>query len=212
MKLLLVINASGRTNRSITRHLTQRFSAVWSLRHPTGRIINCDLGVNPPPPVNEAWIAAAFSKQEELTPTMSEALALSDAMIEELNEADAIVLGVPMYNFGAPAQLKAYIDQIVRIGKTFAFDPKDPTGPYRPLLADRPVVMIASAGDGSLHPGGALAHLNFLEPHLVTVLNFIGLSDISFVRVGYDEFRDDRFKQSLAAAELSIDQLADRLA
>jgi FMN-dependent NADH-azoreductase len=56
--------------------------------------------------------------------------------------------------------------------------------------------VIASAGDGSLYPGGNLAHLNFMEPHLITVLNFIGLSDISFVRVGYEEYKDDRFKQS----------------
>jgi FMN-dependent NADH-azoreductase len=211
MKSLLVINSSGRTTRSITRHLTHRFSAGWILRHSTGRIINRDLGTNPPPAVNESWIAAAFAEPGQFTPSMSEALAISDAMIEEIIQANAIALGVPMYNFGVPAQLKAYIDQIVRIGKTFAFDLNDAAGPYRPLLTTKPVIIIASAGDGSLHPGGSLAHLNFLEPHLTTVLNFIGLSDISFVRAGYDEYKDDRFKQSLAAAELAVDQLVDQL-
>jgi FMN-dependent NADH-azoreductase len=181
------------------------------LRHPTGRIINRDLGVNPPPAVNEAWIAAAFAPSDQFTAPMSDALAISDTLIGEINEAEAIVIGAPMYNFGVPAQLKAYVDQIVRIGKTFAFEPTDPENPYRPLIHPKPVVLVISVGDGSLHPGGPLAHLNFLEPHLVTVLNFIGLSDISFVRVGYDEYKDDRFKKSLADAEAEVDRIVDRL-
>ena len=113
-------------------------------------------------------------------------MALSETLIEELIEADAIVLGVPMYNFGMPAQLKAYFDEIVRVGRTFAFD-ADASEPYRPLLSSKPVVVIVSVGDGSLLPGGTLAHLNFLEPHLEAILAFIGLTDITFVRAGYDE-------------------------
>lgn len=211
MKSLLVINSSARSARSITRHLTHRYASGWTLRHPTGRIINRDLGLNPPPAVSESWIAAAFAKPNQLTPSMSDALAASEELIGEIERADAIVIGAPMYNFGAPAQLKAYIDQIVRIGRTFDFEPSDLENPYRPLLAPKPVVIVISAGDGSLHPGGSLAHLNFLEPHLVTVLNFIGLSNISFVRAGYDEYKDDRFKKSLADAELTVDRLVDHL-
>ncbi|MFY0532543.1 hypothetical protein [Nannocystis pusilla] len=72
--------------------------------------------------------------------------------------------------------------------------------------------MIVSLGDGALNPGGALAHLNFLEPHLRTCLGFIGLTDVTFVRVGFDEFQDGRFRASVAAAEASVDELAARLA
>jgi FMN-dependent NADH-azoreductase len=167
------------------------------------------LGVNPPAPVDASWIAAAFAKPGETN--TSNALAASDAFIEEIHQADAIVIGAPMYNFGVPAQLKAYIDQIVRLGKTFTFDPMDAAEPYRPLLASKPVVEVISVGDGEIHPGGSLAHLNFLEPHLVTVLNFIGLKDISFVRVGYEEYKDERFKKSLADAELAVDRLIKQL-
>lgn len=211
MKSLLIINSSARSARSITRHLTHRYAAGWTLRHPTGQIVNRDLGLNPPPAVSESWIAAAFAKPGQLTPSMSDALAVSEELIGEIERADAIVIGAPMYNFGAPAQLKAYIDQIVRIGRTFDFEPSDIENPYRPLVPSKPVVIVISVGDGSLHPGGCLAHLNFLEPHLVTVLNFIGLSDISFVRAGYDEYKDDRFKKSLADAELTVDRLVDQL-
>ena len=95
---------------------------------------------------------------------------------------------------------------------TFDFEPSDLENPYRPLVTPKPVAIVTSAGDGSLHPGGSLAHLSFLEPHLVTVLNFVGLTDISFVRVGYDdEYKDDRFKKSLADAELAVDHLVDQL-
>ena len=210
MNTLLVINTSSRTARSITRRLTQRYAEGWNLRHPAGRIIHRDLGANPPPAIGHDWISAAFAKPGQETTATQEALELSEYLIEEIEDADTVVLGVPMYNFGMPAQLKAYIDQIVRIGRTFDFDANDLSNPYRPLLQTKPVIVITSAGDGALHPGGSLAHLNFLEPHLTTVFNFIGLTDLSFVRVGYEEYKDDRFKQSLAAADLAVDQLIER--
>jgi FMN-dependent NADH-azoreductase len=141
---------------------------------------------------------------------MHDTLALSDALIDEIIRAEAIVLGAPMYNFGMPGQLKTYIDQIVRIGRTFDFN-LAATDPYRALLQPKPVVIIISTGDGSLHPGGALAHLNFLEPHLETILGFIGLSDLRFIRAGYDEFQDERFKQAVANAEIAVDKMVDRL-
>ena len=206
MNSLLLIDSSGRITRSITRQLTARFIAGWRSRNPDGAIIKRDVGLNPPPPVNEAWITSAFAAYH----SRSEPLALSETLIEELIEADAIVLGVPMYNFGMPAQLKAYFDQIVRVGRTFAFD-ADASEPYRPLLSSKPVVVIVSVGDGSLLPGGTLAHLNFLEPHLEAILAFIGLTDITFVRAGYDEYGDDRATRSLASAQAAIDDALDDL-
>jgi FMN-dependent NADH-azoreductase len=211
MKSLLVINSSGRHTRSITRHLTARFVAAWSARNLGAQIFTRDVGTNPPPPVDELWIAAAFAQPAERTSAMNDALALSDALIDEIIWAKAIVLGVPMYNFGIPGQLKTYIDQIVRIGRTFDFNVAA-ADPYRPLLQPKPVVIIISTGDGALHPGGALAHLNFLEPHLETVLRFIGLTDLRFIRVGYDEFQDERFRQAMADAEIAVDKMIDQLA
>lgn len=210
MKTLLVINSSGRVTRSITRQLTTRFENGWKSHRSDAEIISRDVGLNPPPSVNEGWIAAAFEAPEKRTPAMREALALSDTLIDEIIAADAIVLGVPMYNFGMPAALKAYVDQVVRIGRAFDFD-ASAAEPYRPLLASKPVAAILSAGDGSLHVGGALEHLNFLEPHLQTILGFIGLTEVTFVRAGYDEYQDDRAKRSLAAAESAVDKLLDRL-
>lgn len=209
MKTLLVINCSGRVSRSLSRRLTHRFAQAWLAHQPSGRIIERDLGSNPPPPVNERWIAAAFADPAESTDASRDALRLSETLIEEIVAADTVIIGTPIYNFGMPAQLKAYFDQVVRVGRTFAFAPGE-AEPYRPMLASKPVIAVSAAGDGAMHPGGKLWPLNFLEPHLATTLAFIGLTDLTFVRVGYDEYKDERLKRSLAAAEAELDRLAAR--
>lgn len=211
MHSLLVIDSSGRRTRSITRALTSRFVAGWRAQRPGAEIISREVGLNPPPTVNEAWIAAAYGGQEPGDTTAPHPLATSDTFIDEILRAEAIVIGVPIYNFGMPAQLKAYFDQIIRVGRTFAFQESEEDR-YRPLLAPRPVVVIVSAGDGAMLPGGALAHLNFLEPHLTTLLAFIGLTDVTFIRAGYEEYQDDRAQRSLAAAERAVDETAAHLA
>lgn len=209
MKTLLVIHSSGRATRSITRKLALRFAARWQAREGF-RVLERDLTSEPPPVVNEAWIAAAFRDPEKRTDADRLVLQRSENLIRELESADAVVIGVPLYNFGMPAQLKAYIDQIVRVGRTFALDPAAPV-PYWGLLPPKPVVVVTSAGDGELQKGGALEHLNFLEPHLTHVLGFIGLGEPTWVRVGYEEFGDDRLKRALSAAEAAVDRLADEL-
>lgn len=209
MKTLLIVHASGRITRSITRRLTRRFAERWSA-HPGFRVVERDLTASPPPVVNEPWIAAAFRDPAKRTEVDREVLGASDGLIDELNAADAVVIGVPLYNFGMPAQLKAYIDQIVRVGRTFALDPGAPV-PYWGLLSPKPVVVVTAAGDGDLLKGGALEHLNFLEPHLTHVLSFVGLGRPQWVRVGYEEFGDDRLARSLKAAEVAVDALAERL-
>ena len=199
MKQLLIINSSSRTNRSITRRLTEQVSTAWSEIHPKGDVTYRDLGVNPPPSISHGWIEAAYAVAGGSTP-ISEVLQLSEALISEIEEADMIVMGVPMYNFGMPSQVKAWFDQIIRVDRTFTID-ATAENPYLPLLTLKPVVAILSAGDGELHPGGTMAHLNFLEPHLATLLAFIGLMDLNVIRVGHEQYQDDRFRDSLASAE-----------
>jgi FMN-dependent NADH-azoreductase len=209
MKPLLVINASGRSTRSITRQLTGRFATAWTARQPGGKIITRDVGLNPPPPINESWIAAAFTPTEEQTASIRETLDISNTLIDELFQATAIVLGVPMYNFGMPAQLKAYVDQIVRVGRTFSYGAG---GSYQPLVPAKPVTIITATGAAGYEPDGLLARVNFLEPHLEAIFQFLGLADISFVRVGSAEREDGQLKQAMAGAELAIEQIVDRIA
>lgn len=211
MKTLLVINSSARVTRSITHQLTHRFAAAWLSHQPDGEVINRDVGQHPVPAINEAWIASAFSDPAQHSDAMRQALAISNELIEEIIRADAIVIGAPMYNFGMPAQLKAWIDQIVRVGRTFDFNPATPENPYLPLVPLKPVVIITSKGATGYDPGEHSAHHNHLEPHLETVLGLIGLTEISFVRVGSEESNDDYFRHSLSAAQRTVDDLAGRL-
>lgn len=211
MATLLTIEASARTARSHTRRLTRLFEDLWTARRPDDEWIRRDVGVEPPPHVDEAWIAAAFSSPASRTSEMRAALAASDEIVAEVERADLLVLGVPMYNFGMPAPLKAWIDQMVRVGRTFSFDAADPTDPYRPLLRDKTAVVLTSRGDRGYGPGGLLAHRNHLDPHLETVLRFVGVDRIETVAVESDEFADDQHRRSIEVAEEAVTELVERL-
>lgn len=145
---------------------------------------------------------------------MHEALAESDALIDELLEAELIVAGVPMYNFGVPAGFKAYIDNIVRVGRTFGFDRARPGLPYWPLLTEmnKRLVVLGARGDYGYEPGERMAHTNHVEPHLRTVFDYLGIEELHGIAAEYDEFADARLQASLAQAERRIEALVDNLA
>ncbi len=203
MPRLLVVNSSGRITRSITRRLTGQFAEHWLASHPEGELIERDVTLQSPTPVHEAWIASAFALPEARVPVMQTVLSESESLLAEIEAADTLVFGVPMYNFGLPAQLKAYFDQIIRVNRSFTFDP-EAEKPYQPLLADKPTTVVVSVGDGDLLPGGPMDGLNFLEPHLTTMLEFIGLHSVEFVRVGYEEFQDERLTNALNSAQEAV--------
>ena len=208
MAHVLRIDSSPRAARSHTRRLTGMFVEMWLGQHPADAVSHRDVGLQPLPPVSESWIAAAFHPAAERTAEMRAALSLSDELVDELLLADLLVLGVPMYNFGIPAQLKAYIDQIVRIGRTFAFEPHDTAQPYKPLTHGKRAVVIVSSGDAGYGPGECLARFNHVEPYLRTVLEYIGIRQIDFAYAGYDEFGGERLQRSLTAALARINRLA----
>ncbi|WP_395677788.1 FMN-dependent NADH-azoreductase [Inquilinus sp.] len=211
MTTILHIDSSARLGRSHTRRLSARFIEAWRARRPQDMVIRRDVGLEPPPPVTEAWIAAAFTKPERRTPEMRAALAVSDALVDELERADLIVAGVPMYNFGLPAQMKAWVDNIVRVGRTFGFDRSRPGEPYWPMLSGKRLVTLGARGDWGYQPGERLAGLNHVEPHLQTVFRYLGIPDAVSIAAEYDEFADERIQQSLQAAEAEIDRLVARM-
>jgi FMN-dependent NADH-azoreductase len=220
MATLLHIDASARRGRSDqdrfgshTRRLTARFVARWSAARLADRVIYRDVGQNPPQPVTGRWIHAAFTKPEQREPWMHEVLAESDALVDELIEADVIVAGVPMYNFGPPAQFKAYIDNIVRVGRTFGFDRSRPGDPYWPLLAEhgKRLVVLSSRGDYGYGEGERIQHLNHVEPSVRTPFRYLGITAFEAVAAEYDEFADEHLQASLACAEAEVDALVERL-
>jgi FMN-dependent NADH-azoreductase len=124
-----------------------------------------------------------------------------------------LVLGVPMYNFGPPAGFKAWIDNVVRVGETFGFDPQA-ADPYTPLLADRPrsVVLLTARGASGMGPGGPLAHANHLDGAVREVLvGLLGMRDWHSVAIEHDETGGEALAQSVAAAMQATDRLAAQL-
>lgn len=202
-RTLLRIDASPRAgDRSHSRRLTAQFEAVWRAHNPSGNVVRRDLRLQVPPHVDQTWIEAAFAAAERRTAAMRRAIATSDALIDEFLAADEYVLGVPMYNFGLPSSLKAWVDNVVRIGRTFSFAADDPDGRfYRPLVPPgRRATVIVTSGDAGYQPGGPLWHMNHVEPHLRTILEFVGIEDVRFVYAGNDEFGGEPLKRSLEAA------------
>lgn len=220
MTRLLHIDSSARAGGSDehrfgshSRRLTSRFVARWRAARPQDAVTYRDVGQHPPAPVSGRWIHAAFTPPDQREPWMQEVLAESDALVDELISADLIVMGAPMYNFGPPAQLKAYIDNIVRVGRTFGFDRTRAGEPYWPLLAGqgKRLVLLGSRGDYGYDEGGRIAHLNHVEAGVRTPFRYIGIEETYGVAVEYDEFGGDRLAASIAAAEAAVDRLVDTL-
>lgn len=214
MATLLHIDASARTKRSLSRRLSSLFVERWRQQRPDDEVIRRDLGLAPPPHMSEAWIAAAFTPPAERSTEMRDTLALSDTLIAEVRAADLIVLGVPMYNYGMPSALKAWIDQIARVGETFSFDLARGDFPIEPVLSGKRLVVLSSRGEFGFQPGGVRATSNHLDPHIATTGHYLGVArkDIHLVAIEYQEFGDERFARSVADAEQRVHALVRELA
>ncbi len=210
MTKLLRIDASARTSRSLTRSLADKFTESWLARRSDDEIILRDVGSNPPPSITEDWIAAAFAK--ERSSEQEELLAVSDEMIAEIANADIIVMATPMYNYGMPAALKAWFDQVVRVDKTFTFDLARGDAPLEPVFAGKTLVLLTSWGEFGFGPGEINEGRDSLTPHVRTASGYLGVEEFHHVGIEYQEFGDDRFEASREAAIAALDPLIDRLA
>jgi FMN-dependent NADH-azoreductase len=175
MPTLLVIESSPLAS-SVSRELTREFVSNWKAAHPSGQIIRRDLAANPPKPVDQAWIASAFTPADALQPEQKDVLAPSDECIEELEEADEYVLGVAMHNFSIPSVLKLWIDQVVRFGRTFTYGADGAKG----LLSGKRATVLAATG-AVYDQGTPFAGMNFIDPYLRTILGFVGVTDLRIV-------------------------------
>lgn len=217
---LLQIDASARLgisgidpHGSHTRRLTRHFIDRWRAVRPADQVIYRDLGREPPSTVTAEWIAAAFTPPEQRDAGMGAQLVESNRLIEELKRADVVVIGVPMYNFGIPATLKAWIDNVVRVGATFGFDRRRAEGPYWPMLpAGKRLVILSSRGDAGYDPGGRLESKNLVERSITAPMSYIGLTETTSIAIEYDEFADDRLSASIARAESAVETLVRKLA
>ncbi len=175
MATLLHLDSSARTGASHSRLLTREFVDAWLSAHPGDSVTYRDLAHEALPFLTEGWVTAAFSSPDTHDTALRFALSRSDALVDELLAADLVVIGAPVYNFSVPAALKAWIDQVARAGRTFAYSESGPRG----LLTGKRVVVVATSGSGpeALAAMGVDHHAAYLRG----VLGFLGIDQVEIV-------------------------------
>lgn len=164
---ILRIDASSRHDGSVSRDLADRIIAKLG----ASQVVTRDLASGIPL-INETWIGANFTPEPERSDAQRAELAMSDTLVAELQAADTVVIGLPIYNFGVPAALKAWIDQVARAGVTFKYSEYGPKGL---LEGKRAIVAVASGGTE------AGSDIDFATGYLRHVLGFIGITEVEFV-------------------------------
>jgi len=218
MTTILNIEASARRTdnsvqeyNSISKMLSANFIQKWQAANTEDKVIYRDIGLNPPEFVSQDWIAAVFTPDEEKTAEQKKLLTLSDTLIDEVAQADIIVISSPMYNYGMPAVLKAWFDQVIRINKTFSFDLARGNFPIEPIMSGKQLVLISSSGEFGFEMGGIREKMNHLGPHVETVSKYLGVEAFYEIKSEYQEFADERHQQSLKEAYIDIDKLVIKL-
>jgi FMN-dependent NADH-azoreductase len=168
---ILEVSSSGRAAGSASRQLSRDLIAALENRHGGVEIVRRDLadGV---PFVDQAWIEANFTPPESRSAEQREALSHSDALVAELQSADVVVIGVPVYNFSIAASLKAWIDMVARARLTFRYTENGPEG----LLKGKKAYLVVATG--GVPVGSAV---DFATPYLRHVLSFIGITDVEVI-------------------------------
>lgn len=192
MTNVLRIDSSARTEGSISRDLAGKIIDKLGADAVAVR----DLAAEPLPQVDADWIGANFTPKDDRSDAQAAKLALSDALIAEVQAADVLVIGLPIYNFGVPAALKAWADQVARAGLTFRYTENGPVGL---LEGKRAIIAVASGGTEAGSP------IDFATGYLKHFLGFIGITDVEFVSA--DRLMLDA-DASLAKANGQIEALA----
>ena len=197
---VLIVDSAATGDHSVSRRLTRELEILLRGRGPVN-IVHRDVGADPVPHLT-ADTTAAIRGAEAGTDAARAALAVSDSLIAELKAADLIVIGAPMYNFGIASTLKTWFDHVLRAGITFRYSQSGPEG----LVKGKKAVVIESRA--GLYSEGPSAAMDSQEPHLRTLLGFIGIADIIFVRAEKLAFGPEAAGASIAQAVEELRSLA----
>lgn len=201
----LYVTASVRTEGSKSGELGRFFREVLCEIDPNATFSERDVGITPPPHPTEAYTVANYTPPHERTDDMNETLKSSDELIDEMLASDTLIFAVPMYNFSVPSTFKAYIDNLVRVGRTF-FPTKD--GGFSGALGDKKALFITTRG-ATYGNDSPIKDFDLQTPWMRTVYGFMGLTDMTFVHAdGLDFGGPDYRNESLAAAKAQLTEIA----
>ncbi|MBS1161911.1 MAG: dehydrogenase [Proteobacteria bacterium] len=195
---ILQINASARSAGANSSRLADAVTARLLAQNPEASLELRDLASTPHPVLDEPALSALFTPAEQRSAEQAARVALDDALIAQVQGVDAIVLGVPMYNFGVPVQLKTWIDAIARAGVTFRYTANGPEG----LLKGKKVY-VALARGGLYRDTAADSQV----PYLKSVLAFLGLNDVQFIYAEGLAMGAEAATRAFAEAEAQIEEL-----
>jgi FMN-dependent NADH-azoreductase len=203
---LLHVDSSARRSRSNSRALSAFFVNALAAHIADLVVDRLDVAADPPPHVTELFTAAMYTQADQRTIEMIEVLRISDALCDRLLAADAMVFGIPMYNYGMPSTLKALIDNIVRGGKTYLWDEhRHPVG----QLGGKQILCITARG-ADLGPGSGREAADALTPSLRAIFSLLGATDLTFIDVQPLQFGADSARETaLANAHEQLSKLAD---
>ena len=197
---LLHIDSSVLAGNSVSRQLTKDIVAQWRASHPGTVVDYLDLAVDAPSHLSADSLGfRAAPGGAVLSDVQQRENAISEALVSQLLAADVVVIGAPLYNFSIPSQLKAWIDRIAQPGRTFTYTATGPKG-----LATGKTVIVASTRGGMYSTSEAGQAMEHQESYLQTVLGFIGITDVRFVRAEGLAMGDAARTQALSAAEREI--------
>ncbi|SMC22047.1 FMN-dependent NADH-azoreductase [Andreprevotia lacus DSM 23236] len=199
---LLHIDSSVLADNSVSRQLTARITAEWQKSQPGIEVEYLDLATSAPSHLSLDSLGFRLGA-EAATDIQRAENALSEALVSQFLEADVLVIGAPMYNFSVPSQLKAWIDRIAQAGRTFKYTETGPVG-----LAGGKTVIVASTRGGVYSTTEAMRALDHQESYLKTVLGFLGVTDVRFVRAEGVAMGEARKAEALQSAEKEIVALA----
>lgn len=198
MTNLLQINSSIFSSGGQSTQLADQFVAAWRANQPDAQVTVRDLAQQPLPHLDAERVLAFFAQPETRTPDQQAFVAESDALIDELKQAEIIVIGLPMYNFGIPSTLKAYFDQIARAGVTFRYTENGPEG----LLTGKKAYIFATRG--GLYAG---TPLDSQTGYVRNFLGFLGITDVEFIYAEGLNMGDLNKEAALAEAQQQIAKL-----
>jgi FMN-dependent NADH-azoreductase len=193
MTNILIVDSAATGEASVSRRLTAEFAERAAAEQGGARIVRRDVGADPVPHLTEDTVGVIRGAPAG-TDAARAALALADRLVAEVKEADLLVIGAPMYNFGMPSTLKAWFDHVLRAGITFRYTPQGPEG----LVTGKKAVVIESSAGVYSH--GLSAAMDHQEPHIRTLLGFIGITDVTFVRAEGLAFGPEAAAQAIARA------------
>ena len=203
MTYLLRLDCSPRNRDSVSRELADNAEKRLLTLIPSLSTKTRDLATENLPHITNDTIAGFYAPPSGKTEKLKAATALSDELIQELKMADTLLISAPMYNFGVPSSLKAWIDQIVRINKTFAFDGSQ----FEGLVAVKRSVLVLSYGAQGYAQGGDLSEMDFLEPYLRALMSFLGIEKTHVIRIEGTTGDPDALETAKRQALVDISQL-----